>query len=285
MDALIQSKDAKTYVLALFDLYSFYYIANFVGGRYGRFAGFFCLLAQVLYFVYMTERGDGLVAFLYGYRDYYTSEEVNIIHFNEVLEAYLDKRGAYARRGIKFYIDDSMTVNAYSMGLRSLIITRGALATFSSEELRGVIAHEIAHLDGYDTMYNQVVTLCNPLRTLLLYIIKGLEMLTKKLFPNKETTLIGGSIKFVLKTVSGTLLLIFQILMMYGSRKREVRADAIAEQYGYGQELLSALYTLSRITQPEERPSIIDRLKEGHPSIFWRIHCLEERLKICNQPH
>jgi heat shock protein HtpX len=52
------------------------------------------------------------------------------------------------------YIQDSRDINAFATGLRPekaiIVVTRGALAQLSQEELEGVIAHEMSHVANYD---------------------------------------------------------------------------------------------------------------------------------------
>lgn len=45
-----------------------------------------------------------------------------------------------------------MTVNAMALGRNTIAVTKGAMQTFTEDELKAVIGHEIAHLVHGDTM-------------------------------------------------------------------------------------------------------------------------------------
>ena len=44
-----------------------------------------------------------------------------------------------------------MYVNAFAIGRNTIAVTMGAIETFSSDELKGIIAHEFGHLSNGDT--------------------------------------------------------------------------------------------------------------------------------------
>lgn len=47
---------------------------------------------------------------------------------------------------VKLYIIDTMAINAYSISLTTIAVTRGLMATMDDEELEALIAHEFGHL-------------------------------------------------------------------------------------------------------------------------------------------
>ena len=56
------------------------------------------------------------------------------------------------RDDIQIFVTDAMYVNAFAVGKKTIAVTRGAIETFSSEELRGVLAHEFGHIAHGDTI-------------------------------------------------------------------------------------------------------------------------------------
>lgn len=56
------------------------------------------------------------------------------------------KNGYNVAGNINIYISDSMSINAYCFGRRTIVVTKGAIKTFSEEQLKGIIAHEFGHI-------------------------------------------------------------------------------------------------------------------------------------------
>jgi heat shock protein HtpX len=94
----------------------------------------------------------------YNVRRLETLEEQDLLLtiFNEVIEKAkendIEVFGDTDFNSIELFIVDSMTVNAFALGKRTVAITKGAMATFSEDELKAVFSHEIAHILYADTM-------------------------------------------------------------------------------------------------------------------------------------
>ena len=52
---------------------------------------------------------------------------------------------------IDLYIVDTMKVNTFALGNHTIAVSKGAMLTFSEEEMRAIFAHEIAHIAYRDT--------------------------------------------------------------------------------------------------------------------------------------
>jgi len=91
--------------------------------------------------------GEGILRFLFGVKSLKTSKDKEFLMplFESVYESVKEKEN-YSSENIKLYIDESMHVNAYAMGRRTIAITRGAVETLSAEEIKGVFAHEFGHI-------------------------------------------------------------------------------------------------------------------------------------------
>jgi heat shock protein HtpX len=73
--------------------------------------------------------------------------------FNEVLDKAKEQNPEeFADSNIELFIIDSMSVNACAIGKNTIAVTKGAMKTFSADELRGIFAHEIAHILNRDTI-------------------------------------------------------------------------------------------------------------------------------------
>ena len=182
----------------------------------------------------------------------------------------------------KLYIADSMTINAFSIGRHTIVITRGLMAAMNDEELEAVIAHEMAHIMNGDTQVGILITVasnvyiwCILLATKLLHFIE--TMAGGNSFIGSLFSFVRNILEVALKYVT----LAINILVSSGSRKAEYKADKLAFELGYGEALLSALYNLYNI-EISNNKKLIDRMQATHPKIALRIEALE---KMCYQEY
>ena len=178
----------------------------------------------------------------------------------------------------KLYIADSMTINAFSIGRHTIVITRGLMEAMNDEELEAIIAHEMAHIMNGDTQVGILITIAS---NIYIWCI----LLTTKLLHFIETMAGGNSfigslfsfIRNILEAALKYVILAINILVSSGSRKAEYKADKLAFELGYGEALLSALYNLYNI-EISNNKKLIDRMQATHPKVALRIEALE---KMC----
>ena len=178
--------------------------------------------------------------------------------------------------GIKIYIIDSMTVNACAIGKHTVAVTKGAMQTFSEDELKAVLAHEIAHILNMDTIAviytmigNGIFTFCIVLLKLIWWLISRIRALE-------------SGVRFVERIFDGLVfifLFLVQIVLSISDRKSERRADEYTITLGYGEDMVDALYLLEKISLSGEK-SIIEKLLASHPRVTARIEALEVKLGI-----
>jgi len=154
------------------------------------------------------------------------------------------------------YIIDSPALNAFATGRNpenaSIALTTGLINKLENEELEGVIAHELSHIQNYDIL---VMTLTVVLVGTIALIAD--LFLRFRLFGfggnNKKGGGIFAIIGIILIVVSP---IIAQIIKLAISRKREYLADASgAELTRYPEGLASALEKISNSDQPLETAS------------------------------
>jgi len=140
----------------------------------------------------------------------------------------------------KVYIIDDTAPNAFATGrkpeLASIAVTTGLLSKLTRDELQGVIAHEMSHINNYDILYATLIAilvgtialLCDVFRRSLRYgFISG---------RGRRSTRSGGSgiallIIFIVAIILSILAPIFaQFLQFAISRQREYLADASGAQ-------------------------------------------------------
>lgn len=236
------------------------------------------LLVALVYAIAMSitfsSVGEWLMRLINQVRRLETAEEKNYLRplFQDV---YDKAKTANPELGdIDLCIIDSMAVNACALGNRTIAVTKGAKATFSEDELKAVLAHEMAHIINRDTTAALYAIVGNGIFTILILPIKLLCSALQSLnrgWADTVATILSGIIM--------VFLFLMQIALSLNSRKSERRADDYTIAIGYGADMVSALYLLEKIHLGGEG-SMIERLLASHPRVTARIERLEVALGI-----
>jgi len=172
----------------------------------------------------------------------------------------------------RLYILEMGVPNACAFGLGffgqyAIGITQELYDLLSPQELKAVLAHELAHIRCRDV----------GLMTLLVLITGGGEELSK-LFLGGKTSLGKGPFAFI---IGYGLYVVAKLIFPLGrsviSQLRELSADALSALYtGSAESLKSALRKLAA-TRPQHDRHFLDDLFISHPSVEQRIenlnHC------------
>ncbi|MDR2531661.1 MAG: M48 family metalloprotease [Oscillospiraceae bacterium] len=244
--------------------------------------GFF-ILTVVIVFSPLAEK---LLRFTNGIRSIETNEEREYLMpiFNEVMstipqeEIELNKKS----RKIELCIIDKIQVNACAMGRRTVAITKGAMKAFDEEQLKGVIAHEVAHIRTGDTVADLYLRLACGYFYLFVLLFKLITLFMDKISLATKEKSVGSYLCSLTRTTSkfavSLILLLTQIVSAIESRKREYRADRVAYEWGLGENLISALYLLEKISLDDSR-TITQKMTASHPRTTARIGRLEGMAK------
>lgn len=198
--------------------------------------------------------------------------------FDEVYDTIREKNPKTISN-IKLYIVDSIKVNAMSIGKSSILINRGLMETMSDEQIKGVLAHEFAHIVNGDTQVQLLITVAT---TIYLWLILFFVGLTKFISNMMSDSSVGNILDFIIKILNlavSLFLIIWTLILGCGSRREEYKADKFAFDIGYGEEITSALYELYDM-QINDKKKLINRMQEGHPRLAYRIEKLERLLEI-----
>lgn len=196
-------------------------------------------------------------------------------------EVYQHSKLKYKRlRKIEICVIDNMTVNAMALGLRTIAVTKGAIQTFSEEELKAIIGHEIAHIAHGDTLASLYVIVGNGILSVLLLFSRLFVFLLDILKCSLSNKFSIFSLFILLfKLFFEVSILIFnfgmQVILSINSRKNEFRADKFSYQIGYDTQMIEALYLLEKISLGDNS-TIIQKMIASHPRITLRIKKLEE---------
>jgi len=227
--------------------------------------------------------GEEILRVIENCREIATKEEKNYLLplFEEVFE-HAKEIDPILNDAIQLYIMDGMHIDSFAVGRKTIAITRGAVATLTEDELKGLLAHELGHMSHGHTKARLVVKIGNSFFALL---IRGSRLLSK--IAEQINSLIAKksfwfyvilAIIHITRYIHDVLVFLFvtlgEIIIAFNSRENDTKADEFAHNMGYGKELISALYLLQKITI-HSKISVMERAKAMRPFIAYRIRDLE----------
>ncbi len=195
----------------------------------------------------------------------------------------------------KLYLIHDPSPNAFATGRdpehASIAVTTGLIERLERVELEGVIAHELAHVQNYDTRWMVLVAVLVGSLTLLsdfFFRFGGIGKRDRGSGNVGTILMIVGIILLILAPIVG------QVIKLAISRKREFLADASgALLTRYPEGLASALEKISQTATPMERasnatahlwisspfadkkaPGFLQKLFSTHPPIEERVRAL-----------
>lgn len=256
----------------------FYISFKILGGTVETFFNLI-IIYLVTIFIAFSPTGEKLLRLLNNVRPLETSKEKEYILplFEEVYEQ-AKSRNKYLNK-IEICVIDNMTVNAMAIGRHTVAVTKGAVQTFTEEELKAVIAHEVAHIVHEDTTARLYAIIGNGIFTIILFIYKLIlfifECINETVSRNKNVlSFFITLIRFILEISTFLFTFALQIVMMTNSRKNEFNADKFSYDLGYDREMIEALYLLEKISLGDNS-TIIQKMTASHPRITKRIEYLE----------
>ena len=196
-------------------------------------------------------------------------------------DIYEDVKGEYPYlQDIEICIIDSLTVNAFALGTHTVAVTRGAIESFTEDELKGILLHEIGHIIHGDTKAILLNLIGNGIFSIGVIFVKIalliLDLITLP-FHRKSygvTYILMIFLHFVFSLSLFALTFIGNVLLSINSRKNEFSADSFANEIGYGEDLTNALYLLQKMSLGEDM-RLVERIQASHPHIAKRIGRLE----------
>jgi len=185
---------------------------------------------------------------------------------------------------IELCIIDRMIVNACALGKGTIAVTKGAIATFSKDELKAIMAHEIAHILYGDTMARLYTTVGNGIFTVFvlaakafIFIAELIEAILSKARFSFALILIL-IVKFLYQLIVIVISFLMQMMLSITSRSSEYRADRYAYELGYGEKLVQGFYLLEKIRLGTDA-TVIQKMTASHPRITARIERIETLLE------
>ena len=189
-------------------------------------------------------------------------------------------------QGIKLYLDMSGAKNAAALGRKTIFFTQGILA-LPLEDLKGVIAHELAHLYHGDTVVllflltgNVIINIIAGIIKAILYAIGIAALLFgEDSFAGRISTFVVIIFtRIIINGIVGLWALVGILMRNISSKQVEFEADEFACSIGYGRNLANALLMIDQTGSQgsKERQTLLDKALSSHPETH-------ERVRRCNE--
>jgi len=279
------AKNNKRYFVCSF---IYYILASFLLG--GKLASF--ILAGVFYAislaVMLSPLGEKILRALEHVRELETKREKEYLEpiFSEVLEQ-AKLRNWNELGKVEICVIERMSVEAIAIGVKTVAVSKGAIETFSEDELKALIAHEIAHIVHGDTVARLYAVVGNGLFTAFVLFTRCLiflvDVLQGMFSRSGFVKLMVIIMRFWLNLVVIAVSFLLQLALAYNSRENEYRADNYAYRLGYGEEMTEALYLLEKI-QLGDNSTPIQKMLAEHPRVTSRIKRLEAQIDLWKPP-
>jgi len=237
----------------------------------GVFVSFFiALLSYVIsLFIAFTPLGEKILRFFEHVRKIETKREKEyLLPLFEEVYTYAKQRNPELKN-VQLCIIDKITVNAHALGKRTIAVTKGAIEAFSPEELKAIMAHEIAHIVHGDTMARLYISVGNGLFTAFVLVSQAfifLAELIEKIASKKKTSFsVAWVFIMIIKLLFLLILFVVQFLMKFvmslSNRRSEFRADRYAYELGYGEQLVEAFYLMEKIQLGDNSSRVLPSLE------------------------
>lgn len=239
------------------------------------------LVYIILLIIGFSPLGENLLRILNHVRPLETKKETEYLKplFDEVCIS-AKKNNKNRLPHLEICVIDNMTVNAIALGRHTVAVTKGAMNTFTEDELKAVIAHEIAHILYGNTLASLYVLIGNGTFSVIVLLIKAFLFFIdwlKSTFVEKKG-LISCFLSLLQLLFELYVLMLnfgFQIILTANQRKNEFQADRFSYSIGYDTDMIETLYLLEKISLGDNS-NIIQKMTASHPRITLRIKHLEE---------
>ena len=203
--------------------------------------------------------------------------------FDEVY-AEAKKQSKFVGDKIRLYYKDTDEVNAYALGHRTVIITRGLINNMDADMIKGVLAHEFGHIASGDSDLKLGISVSNSILLIFTVIVNFIitffsiviGLASKKASGWIAGRLLGAIGVFLVTLVYGIWTKIGMLLVNATSRKDEYAADAFAVDCGYGANLYTALDALDGV---KAKSNFFSLLASTHPDTVDRLKAIRARLE------
>ncbi len=183
---------------------------------------------------------------------------------------------------IELCMSDDDYANAFATGRKTICVTKGMIEKTSAMELKGVLAHEFAHIANHDTDLIRIVTVGNFMITALVLVIRIVFKILS-IFGWVDLIIFrsrGSQLAILFSAIGDLIILVLmfvwtklgQYLVLATSRSDEYQADEFAHKLGYSVGLCTFL---DRIVEHRAK-GVLAVISSSHPSSNDRISRLQQ---------
>ncbi len=272
----------SNYIYLIWFILYFSILWVFLGANSTSFAYSFVVYA-ISISIALSPAGEWILRVFEGARELRTNEEKQYLLpiFEEVYQNALEENPKLSKN-IKLFIIDANFVNAFAMGRNTIAVTTGAMQTFSPDELKGILAHEFGHISYGHTKALLLSVVGNAIFSILVLIVRVFvwvcSLLSAIFAHTSIVVLIINVLSILFKMLLEVSIFVFlyagQVILSLNSRMNEFEADSFANKVSYGQELLSSLYLLQKLSG-SQKMTVREKMTASHPHIAARIERLE----------
>lgn len=218
--------------------------------------------------------GEKVLRFVYRSKLLTKREKDKVLPLFEEVYYTVKNRYRHTNQHIQLFVEDTMSINAYSFGCKTIVITRGAIELLSPEQLKGLVAHEFGHIVRGDTMLPLILLVGNGMVLLFMLSVKAVQSILLFVSNHGDVLFMGRILNWILNSICTVVLFVVQAVLLVNRRHNEYLADKFTVYLGYKECLVDALYRLYDIKQ-DGKLSIIDTIKADHPNMRSRIINIE----------
>jgi Zn-dependent protease with chaperone function len=186
------------------------------------------------------------------------------------------------RRRFVLAVADSDELNAFASGGNLVVVTTGAMHSLPAAELQGVMAHEIGHHIGMESV---AVTLgywlalpVVALARIGFFLQNVARAATTEFGQSPLSRSVFRGVGWVLTALAWVFqagIVAWQSIAGVASRRAEFRADSRAVEFGFGPELAAAMRRTAFDEMPVNARTWGERLFGSHPPLRTRIAKVE----------
>lgn len=207
---------------------------------------------------------------------------------------------AHCDKQFRLRIEENLGFNAFAIGHNTIVISRGMLEQMTEGEIKGVMAHELGHLQSKDCIVGSAFVMAGKLPQIVGYVYHKGKLILRigirlsYILTRLISAWLGLAVLFLMGyfiyrkhlirpifSVAVFVLLftvldrVFNFFGLMISRFTEYKQDAYAHHLGYGAELRQALHKLAEGGAQRVNRYII-LMTGSHPVIHNRIRRLEK---------
>lgn len=196
--------------------------------------------------------------------------------------SYVCRKANLPREDFTLCVVNSDAANAFSLGSRYIAVNRGMLAAFPDEEIAGILAHELGHIECGHTRYLLFNLGMNWFTNVTIIVYGILTTVVGLLawipFLGWVIVLVASGFNIFISILSRMLRIPLQLVTLFGSRQHEYEADAYACSIGLGYCLADGLRRIAGPTGPK-KSGFLKTLGSTHPDIPDRLKHIQEEMR------